>query len=65
MIPTLISIVSFGILVAEFWTGIAVGGLSGDQMVVERAKQPGPYWCIMAVHTLAGIGVPLLAFLAM
>jgi hypothetical protein len=64
MIPVVLSIVAFCVLVGEFWTGIAVVGLGGDNMVIEREKSPGPYWFIMALHTFAGIGLPVLAALA-
>ena len=58
MIPILFSIFSVCILVAEFWSGLAIIGWSGDKMVVERAKQPGPYWFAMVLHTIVGIAIP-------
>jgi hypothetical protein len=64
MIPIILSIVAFCVLVAEFWTGIAVVGWSGDKMVIERRKSPGPYWFTMAIHTVIGVGIALLSLLA-
>jgi hypothetical protein len=60
MIPIILSIVAFCVLVAEFWTGIAVVGWSGDNLVIERKRSPGPYWFTMALHTLIGVGLPVL-----
>ena len=61
MVPTILSIAAFCFLVVEFWSGMAVTGLSGDHMVVCREKSPGPYWFTMALHTVAGVGLPVLA----
>ena len=63
MLLTILSIVSFGVLVAEFWMGIAVGGWSGE--TIERAASPGPYWFTMALHTVIGVGLLVLAVMAM
>jgi len=52
------------ILIAEFWLGIAVIGWQGKRLFLERAKTPGPYWLMMALHTTVCVGLPLLAFLA-
>ena len=51
-------------LIAEFWLGIAVIGLQGERMFLERSKAPGPYWMTMALHTAICIGLPTLAFMA-
>jgi hypothetical protein len=64
MIPTILSIVASFVLVAELWTGIAVVGVSGDDMFVEREKSPGPYWFTMTIHIAVGVGLPLLWALA-
>lgn len=63
MLPTILSVISLVVLVAEVWTGFAVVGWSGDRMIVERAKTPGQYWFWMSLHTVAGIGIPVIAFL--
>ncbi len=60
ILPTVLSIVFFCILVAEFWTGFAVIGFSGDDMLIDRKKSPGPYWLVMAIQTAIGVGLPLL-----
>jgi hypothetical protein len=64
MISLLLFIVFACVLAAEYWTGIAVVSWTGDQMTVERAKHPGPYWYTMALHTFVGVGLPTLAFFA-
>ena len=52
------------IIAIELFTGFAVVGWTGDKMVVERAKSPGPYWFTMVLHCLIGIGLPLLVLLS-
>ena len=64
MLALILTLVSVCILVAEFWTGIAVVGWQGDQPILERSKSPGPYWFTMILHTIAGVGMPVLAFVA-
>ncbi len=64
MVPVILSIVAICFLVAEFWSGIAVLGWNGDHMVVFREKSPGPYWFTMALHTVIGVGLPVLAAFA-
>ena len=61
MIPIILSVVAFCVLVAEFWTGNAVVGLSGEDMLIEREKSPSSYWFMMALHTLIGVGLPVLS----
>ena len=60
MIPIILSIVAFCVLVAEFWTGVAVVGLTGDYMVIEREKSASGYWFVMAIHMFIGVGLPVL-----
>ena len=64
MLAISLSVVSLSILAAEFWLGIAVIGWQGEKLYLERAKTPGPYWMMMALHTIAGVGIPVLAFMA-
>ncbi|QEG21334.1 hypothetical protein [Mariniblastus fucicola] len=64
MITYIIAILSVAILIAELRLGIVVVGLNGENMVIERSKKPGPYWAIMAMHTVIAIGVPTLAHLS-
>ena len=64
MLAIILAIVAACVLLAELWTGIAVVGWSGDNMVVERSKSPGPYWFTMAIHTLIGVSLPVLTALA-
>ncbi len=58
---TVLSLVSSCVLVAEWWSGIAVVGWTGDNMVIEREKSPGPYWFTMTLHTFVGLTLPLAA----
>ena len=64
MLSIILSVVSILILAAEFWLGVAVVGFSGDRIIIERANAPGPYWLMMALHTVIGVGLPVLAFMA-
>ena len=48
----------------ELFTGCAVIGWAGDNMIVEREKSPGPYWFAIILHVLVGVGLPLLIFFA-
>ena len=52
-------IFSLLIIVMELLTGCALVGWSGDNVVVEREKAPGPYWFTVALHSFAGLAVPL------
>lgn len=64
MLATILSVVSLGILIADFRLGIAVIGWQGDRLFLERSKTPGPYWMMMTLHTIVCIGLPALAFMA-
>ena len=55
---------ALGIITVELFTGFAVVGWSGDNMVVQRAKSPGPYWFTILLHGLIGLGLPLLVLLS-
>lgn len=55
---------ALGILLFELLTGFAVIGWSGDKMILERAKSPGPYWFTIVLHGLIGLGLPLLVLLS-
>ncbi|MEM7782890.1 MAG: hypothetical protein AAF939_13760 [Planctomycetota bacterium] len=48
----------------ELFTGFAMIGWTGDYMVVEREKSPGPFWFTIILHMLVGFGLPLLIFFA-
>ncbi|MBL8890285.1 MAG: hypothetical protein JNL67_09915 [Planctomycetaceae bacterium] len=48
------------IVILELWLGCAVIGWSGDNMVVERERNPGPYWFAISLHCLTGVALPLL-----
>ena len=52
------------IICLEPLTGVALIGLAGDEMLVEREKSPGPYWFAIALHFLIGIGAPYLLMFA-
>ena len=62
MLTVLIATVSLGVLIAEFWMGIAVPGLAADQPYIERSEHPGPYWFMMSLHTVVAVGLPTLAY---
>ena len=42
--PLAALIFALGITILDLFTGFATIGWSGGNMVVERAKSPGPYW---------------------
>lgn len=52
----------FGLFIVglELFTGFAFIGWTGDNMLVERKKNPGPYWFGIAVHILLALGIPIL-----
>jgi len=58
----LVALVGIFVLIAEFWTGIAIAGWNGAS-TVDRRENPAPYWFTMLLHTLAALIVPLLTFL--
>ena len=47
-------------IVLELVTGVALMGWVGDRIVVDRRKNPGPYWITMSLQILITIGLPLL-----
>ncbi|TWT65083.1 hypothetical protein [Allorhodopirellula solitaria] len=44
----------------QLWSGFAVAGISGDQVLVDRRTRPGPYWFIMAIQTMILVVAPIL-----
>ncbi|MCC9645282.1 hypothetical protein LOC71_23635 [Rhodopirellula sp. JC740] len=48
------------LIALELFLGVAMLGWSADKMIVEREKTPGPYWFAIVLHTLVGIGLPVL-----
>jgi len=59
-----IGVFSLFVIGLELFTGCALIGWAGDNMVVEREKSPGPYWFAVILHSLIGIGLPLLFVIA-
>ncbi|MEM7456348.1 MAG: hypothetical protein AAF456_18525 [Planctomycetota bacterium] len=55
---------SIFIIALELFTGFAVIGWTGDNMLVERARSPGPYWFAIVLHVLIAIGLPALIHIA-
>lgn len=64
MLTIVLAVSSLLILGAEFYLGIAVTGWQGNDIFVERNKSPGPYWVWMTLHTVTGVGLPVLAWFA-
>ena len=56
---------SLGMIFLELMFGLAVIGWTGDNMVVEREKTPGPFWFAIIVHALVGIGFPTMLYFAL
>lgn len=56
----LLSVFALFIVTSELATGQAIVGWTGNNMTVDRRKSPGPYWFSIAIHSLIGIGIPLL-----
>ena len=56
----------FSILIIglELFTGFVIIGWTGDNMVVERKRHPGPYWFGIILHVIVAVGLPLLIFFA-
>lgn len=48
----LVAVAPFVVIGLELCSGCAVMGWTGDRMVVEREKSPGPYWFSIALHTV-------------
>ncbi len=59
-----LSVFSVFIIGLELFTGCAIIGWAGDNMVVERQKAPGPYWFAITLHCLVGIGLPIVIMFA-
>jgi hypothetical protein len=55
---------SIFIVALELFTGCALIGWTGDNMVVQREKSPGPYWFAIVLHSLIGIVIPAIFFFA-
>ena len=57
-----IAFIAFAIFIIaiELFTGCAIIGWTGDNMVVEREKSPGPYWFAVILHALIGVLLPIL-----
>jgi hypothetical protein len=52
------------IIALELFTGFAVIGWTGDNMLVEKEKSPGPYWFAITVQLLIFVGFGLIYFFA-
>jgi hypothetical protein len=52
------------IIALELYTGFAWCGWTGDNMVIEKEKHPGPYWLTIGIHLFILIALPILATLA-
>ena len=50
------------IIALELFTGFAVIGWTGDYMMVEREKSPGPFWFAIVVQLLIFVGFGLIYF---
>jgi hypothetical protein len=61
ILTVVLSIVAFCVLVAEFWTGFAVGGFGDGEMITNREESPRQYWFTMALHTSGFLAVNVLA----
>ena len=61
-IPIVLGIIAVATYVLQLWTGIAFAGWSGEQSLIERAKNPGPYWFVMALQTLVLVAIPVFIF---
>ena len=57
-----IAIFTVLMIALELYTGHAVVGWAGDNMVVERKKSPGPYWFAIVLHFVVGIGLPIFLY---
>lgn len=55
---------SIVVICLELYAGCAVIGWTGDRMVVERDKSPGPYWFAIILHCFVAIGISALFFVA-
>ncbi len=59
-IPVILGVVAIVMYIVQLWTGIAVAGWAGDQALIDRAKNPGPYWFVMVLQTAVLIAIPAL-----
>lgn len=57
-----LTIFSIFIIGLELFTGCAIIGWSGDRMIAERKKHPGPYWFGITLHVIVGVALPLAIF---
>ncbi|MCM2372615.1 hypothetical protein [Aporhodopirellula aestuarii] len=64
VVPILLAVSAIVTYFLQLWTGFAVAGISGENALVDRRKQPGPYWFLMAFQTLCLIGIPILIALS-
>jgi hypothetical protein len=62
MLPVVFLGISVLIILAELYTGIAVGAV-GPDAIVHRSEHPGPYWILMVIHFLGAIVLPWLSWL--
>ena len=54
------SLFAFVVVGIELYSGVAIIGWTGNNMVVEREKHPGPYWFAIAIQLAFVIGIPML-----
>ena len=54
------AVAPFLLIGLELYSGSAVLGWSGDNLLVERKKTPGPYWFAIAIHAVIAVFVALL-----
>ena len=64
MLSIWFSVFSILIIGLELFTGFVIIGWTGDNMVVERKRHPGPYWFGIILHVIVAVGLPLLIFFA-
>ena len=48
------------VIALELVTGVAVLGLPYNRMVVDRGKNPGPFWVAIIIHLILAYLQPLL-----
>ncbi|TWU17946.1 hypothetical protein [Allorhodopirellula heiligendammensis] len=47
----------------QLWSGFAIAGISGNNMLVDRRTKPGPYWFIMALQTVIFFAIAIVTTL--
>lgn len=47
----------------QLWSGFAVAGMMGDNMLVDRRTKPGSYWLIITLQTLILLGIAAVSYL--